>query len=86
MTEAQLKRTCTKRLTAAGWLVIHLIQTNCNGITDTLILRAGRYIWIEFKIPGAQPRQLQAYRIKKLNEQGAETRVVHYEHDITDLL
>lgn len=86
MLESILKKNCTARLQKAGWIVKHLIQTNENGTPDTLILRAGRYIWIEFKQVGKEPRKLQEYRIIKLTEQGAEVRVVHYESDIKDLL
>lgn len=84
--ESILKKNCKKRLEKAGWMVIHLIQTNMNGIPDTLILRSGRYVWIEFKIPGEEPRKLQEYRHGQFRKQGAEVRVVHYESDITDLL
>lgn len=84
--ESILKSNCKKRLEKAGWMVIHLIQTNTNGCPDTLIIRAGRYIWIEFKIPGEEPRKLQEYRHGQLRKQGAEVRVVHYESDIDDLL
>lgn len=83
--ESILKKNCKRRLEKAGWLVIHLIQTNCNGINDTLVIRAGRHVWIEFKRPGEEPRPLQDYRHDQLKKHGAETRVVHYESDIDDL-
>lgn len=57
-------------------MVIHLIQTNANGIPDTLILRNGKVVFIEFKQPGEKPEPLQLYRHRKLTEQGFKTLVV----------
>jgi hypothetical protein len=57
-------------------MVIHLIQTNQNGIPDTLILRAGIAVFIEWKQPGKKPEELQLYRHKKLKDQGFKTLVV----------
>lgn len=76
MLESELKRRGTKLLESWGWMVIHLIQTNCNGICDTLILRAGVAVFIEWKQPGKKPEELQCYRIRKLQEQGFKTFVV----------
>ena len=76
MLESELKRRGTKLLEQWGWMVIHLIQTNCNGICDTLCLRSGEAVFIEWKQPGQKPRELQQYRIRKLREQGFQTLVV----------
>lgn len=76
MLESEIKRKCREQLEKWGWLVIHLMQTNCNGIPDTIILRKSVIYFIEFKRPGKDPRVLQDYRIRKLQEQGFETFVV----------
>jgi hypothetical protein len=76
MLESALKRKSTGLLESWGWMVIHLIQTNTNGIPDTLILRKSEIFFIEFKQPGKAPRELQVYRIRKLQEQGFKTFVV----------
>lgn len=87
MLESILKKNCKKKLESAGWLVIHLIQTNMNGICDTLILHPVKgFAFIEFKKLGKQPRELQLYRIKKLREAGARVLVVDREADIHELL
>ena len=85
MSEAQLKSACKKLLEKRGWMVVHLIQTNLNGICDTLILKNGRAVFIEFKVPGKEPRELQLYRIRKLREQRFETIIVHRIEDINHL-
>jgi hypothetical protein len=76
MLESELKSKSRTLLEKWGWLVIHLIQTNANGIPDTLILRNGQAYFIEFKQPGAHPRPLQSYRIDKLRQQGFQTLVI----------
>ena len=76
MLESEIKRKGTKLLESWGWMVTHLIQTNQNGIPDTLILRNSVAYFIEWKRPGKDPRVLQQYRIRKLQEQGFETFVV----------
>lgn len=85
MLESELKRRGSALLTDAGWLVIHLIQTNTNGIPDSLILRNGQALFIEWKRPGQHPRELQSYRIRKLQEQGFNTIVVTDLKDIQHL-
>lgn len=76
MLESEIKRKGTKKLEGWGWLVLHLIQTNQNGIPDTLILRNSQAYFIEWKQPGHNPRPLQSYRIEKLRDQGFETLVI----------
>lgn len=76
MLESELKRKGTKRLEDWGWIVIHLIQTNKNGSSDSIILRKKIIYFLEWKQPGQQPRELQLYRIRKLREQGFETLVI----------
>jgi hypothetical protein len=76
MLESEIKRRGTKLLESWGWMIIHLIQTNTNGIPDTLCMRAGHAIFIEWKQPGKKPEPLQFYRHQKLKEQGFTTLVV----------
>lgn len=76
MLESEIKRRGTKLLNSWGWEVVHIIQCNKNGYPDTLILRAGIAIFIEWKQPGKKPEELQLYRHKKLSEQGFKTLVI----------
>lgn len=76
MLESALKSRAKKELEKAGWLVVHLIQTNLNGIPDTMILKDGKAIFIEFKQKGKTARELQEYRIKQLKEHGFEAVVI----------
>lgn len=85
MLESAIKKRCKDELQKWGWMVIHLIQTNQNGIPDTLCLRSGRIVWMEFKRPGKIPDPLQEYRHKKLREQGFEVIVPVQLSDIVHL-
>ena len=85
MLESLIKKKCTEQLEKWGWMVVHLIQTNQNGIPDTIILRKNNIFFLEFKQPGKAPRELQQYRIRKLQEQGFKTFVVTSLKDIEPL-
>ena len=82
MLESARKKRCSRQLEEWGWEIIHLIQTSKNGIPDTLALRKGCTVFIEFKQPGRRPDPLQEYRHKKLREQGFEVLIVH---DLSDI-
>lgn len=85
MLESEIKRRGAKLLESWGWMVVHLITTNTNGIPDSLCLRAGQAVFIEWKRPGQKPRELQQYRIRKLQEQGFKTFIVTSLKDIEPL-
>lgn len=85
MLESQIKKKCKKKLEDWGWFVIHLIQTNKNGIPDTLILRNGEAIFIEFKRPGKLPGELQKYRMDKFSEYGFKSIIVQSVKNIEHL-
>lgn len=85
MLESEIKKKCTKQLESWGWEVVHIIQCNKNGYPDTLILRKSVIFFLEFKQPGKIPRELQSYRIRKLQEQGFKTFIVTCLKDIEPL-
>ena len=86
MLESDIKSKATKALNQAGWIVIHLIQTNLNGIPDTLILRDGRYLFIEFKQPGKHPTKLQDHRHAQIINRKGEVLIVREPNDYQQLL
>ena len=85
MLESEIKSESTKILQSWGYIVMHLIQCNLNGSPDTMILRQGQAVFIEFKRPGNSPRDLQEYRIKKLKEHGFNTLIVRSINDLEKL-
>jgi Holliday junction resolvase len=73
--EAEIQKRIIERYQAAGYIVVKLMLTNCNGIPDLMLLRDGRTIFVEVKRPGEVPRPLQQYRIEQLRQAGFEVRV-----------
>lgn len=74
MLESNVKSTARKKLLKSGWFVTNLIQTSTNGIPDTLALKKGRIVFIEWKREGKtiEDEGLQEYRINQLRKQGFE--------------
>lgn len=88
MLESPIKTKCRIALEKSGWYVVHVIQSNKNGIPDTIITRGGVTIWIEFKRTGVGIKKegLQEYRKKELEKHGATHMVVSDFSQITHLL
>jgi len=61
-----------KQYEAKGYLVVNLIKTNKNGITDLMCLKNGKTIFIECKEKTDTLKPLQRYRIDELIKQGFE--------------
>lgn len=83
MKESLIQTKIKTKLEASGWMVIKLIQTSCNGITDQLALKEGKAVFIEVKQPGKKPTDLQLHRHKQLREKGFEVVVAT---DVSDIL
>ena len=65
-----------------GYLVVKLINTNCNGIPDLMCLKNGKAIFIEVKQPTGVLSELQKLRIKQLTDLGFDCKVwTDYEVD-----
>ena len=80
--ESKIQTNIKARFEKAGWMVVKLIQTNCNGIPDLMCLKQGRTIFIEVKQPGREPTELQRYRHDELQKQGFTVYVITSEKDI----
>ena len=59
-----------KKYEKAGYIVVNLIKTNKNGITDLMCLKAGVTIFIECKELSDTLKPLQKFRIDELIKQG----------------
>jgi hypothetical protein len=86
MLESVIKSKSRDLLEADGWFVIHLIQTNVNGIPDTLALKLGKAMFIEFKQQGLEPDPLQKYRIGQLKAVGFKTIVIDTVQDTKNFI
>jgi len=77
MLESKIQTQIVKYLTKEGWFVLKIILSNKHGIMDLLILKEGRYIWVEVKQPGKEPTPLQRFRKKEIEAFGGEVICVH---------
>ena len=80
--ESKIQASIKARFERAGWMVVKLIQTNCNGIPDLMCLRDGRTIFVEVKQPGCEPTELQKYRHAELKQQGFQVHVLTTDKDL----
>jgi hypothetical protein len=76
VTESQLQAKLIRRYEADGWYVVKIIQTNCNGFPDLMLLRDGVCRFVEVKRSGGKARPLQVYRMKELMSKGFDCQVV----------
>ena len=82
MLEKVIQTRIKKKLEEKGYLVVKLINTNCNGIPDLMCLKNGKAIFIEVKQPTGVLSELQKLRIKQLTDLGFECKVwIDYEVD-----
>jgi Holliday junction resolvase len=86
MLESLLQRKCIKKLEKAGWYVLKISLCNKNGFPDTIIMREGVMMAIEFKRKGEVPRPLQMLRHKEIREKGFDVMVVDDVEQINKLL
>jgi Holliday junction resolvase len=69
--ESKIQAKIKARFENAGWIVVKLIQTNCNGIPDLMCLKGGKTVFVEVKQPGKKPTELQQFRYE---------RTIYYHH------
>lgn len=77
MLESAIQASITKRLTAAGWIVVKIIQCTRNGWPDLQAHKNGRTIFIEVKAQGGKARPLQHYRHAELRAHGFEVYITN---------
>jgi Holliday junction resolvase len=85
MRESKIQSNGRDKLKAWGWWVTKIIQSSTNGIPDTLALRNGRVVFIEWKATGKDAEDLQKYVHMKIREQGIEVIVADSLNDIQHL-
>lgn len=74
--ESKLQAKIIKDAEKSGWFVLKLILTNKPGITDLLLGKNGKTLWIECKSEGKRPTPLQLHRHSELQKQGFQVFVI----------
>jgi Holliday junction resolvase len=80
--ESKIQAKIKARFENAGWIVVKLIQTNCNGIPDLMCLKDGKTVFVEVKQPGKKPTELQQFRHDQLTQNGFQVFILSSEKDI----
>ena len=80
--ESKIQAKIKARFEQAGWIVVKLIQTNCNGIPDLICLKMGKTVFVEVKQPGKKPTELQQFRHDQLTQNGFQVFILSSEKDI----
>jgi Holliday junction resolvase len=80
--ESKIQSNIKARFERAGWIVVKLIQTNCNGIPDLMCLKNGQTVFVEVKQPGREPTDLQRFRHTQLIQSGFQVFTLTSEKDL----
>jgi hypothetical protein len=80
--ESKIQAKIKARFEQAGWIVVKLIQTNCNGIPDLMCLKGGKTVFVEVKQPGKKPTKLQQFRHDQLTQNGFQVFILSSEKEI----
>jgi Holliday junction resolvase len=80
--ESKIQTNIKARFERAGWIVVKLIQTNCNGIPDLMCLKNGQTVFVEVKQPGRGPTDLQRFRHTQLIQSGFQVFTLTSEKDL----
>jgi Holliday junction resolvase len=80
--ESKIQAKIKARFEQAGWIVVKLIQTNCNGIPDLMCLKGGKTVFVEVKQLGKKPTKLQQFRHDQLTQNGFQVFILSSEKDI----
>ena len=84
MKEQGYQKKISDKYTKDGYFVLNLIKTNCNGISDLLILKPNEpATFLECKTEKGKLSEIQKYRLNTLKDMGFNT-LVSYGNEITE--
>ena len=76
MRESTIEKAVNKHARALGWLAYKFTSPSNRGVPDSLYIKDGLTLYIEFKAPGKQPTALQTEVIKRFRNHGAIVHVI----------
>jgi hypothetical protein len=74
--ESDIQAKCIKYAQAQRWIVLKVISSNMNGISDLILFKNGQTIFIEVKGLATKVQPLQLYRQKQFREAGFIAEIV----------
>lgn len=67
--ERDIEDKAVRKAKKLGWLVVKMAAPGARGWPDRLFIsQEGVHVWIEFKVPGKVPTQLQSHRLSELRK------------------
>lgn len=85
MRESEIQSKIIQSLEKRGYLINKIIQSTKNGWPDLEALKNKVATYVEVKIPGEEPDNLQIYRHNQLRQQGFEVIVASSLKDVEHL-
>jgi hypothetical protein len=70
MLESKIQASCLKYAKAKGWIALKIIKCNMSGMSDSILFKDGKTIFVEFKAEKGIQSELQKYVEKQLIDQG----------------
>ena len=84
--ESSIQTAINKLLTENRWFVVKIMMASKNGIPDLMAIKNGKTIFIEVKNEIGKLSKIQEYRIKEMQQHGAEVIVARSKEEIKHYL
>jgi Holliday junction resolvase len=72
MLESKIQAKIISQLKKNGWLVLKIIKCNINGMSDLIVFKNGKTVFIEVKNDIGKQSEIQKYVQKQVELQGFE--------------
>jgi Holliday junction resolvase-like predicted endonuclease len=70
MLESKVQSKIINQLKKNGWLVLKIIKCNINGMSDLIVFKNGKTVFIEVKNESGKQSEIQKYVQKQIELQG----------------
>jgi Holliday junction resolvase len=70
MLESKYQAKIINQLKKNGWLVLKIIKCNINGMSDLIVFKNGKTVFIEVKNENGKQSEIQKYIQKQIEMQG----------------
>jgi Holliday junction resolvase len=74
--ESEIQAKCIVEAKGQGWIVLKVIACNMNGISDLILFKNGKTLFIEVKAEKGVIAPLQLYRQKQFREAGFVAEII----------
>jgi Holliday junction resolvase len=86
MLESKIQANIIKLFNKHGWVVLKIIKCNMNGISDLILFKDGKTLFIEVKSDIGKPSPMQLFRQKQLRQQGFTYEIINSLEQCSNLI